>query len=811
MSDLVQDLRYTMRTLARSPVFAAAAIVILALGVGFNTTVFSLVDAVVLRPLPGVARPGELWEIEAKRTSSVFSYPSYRDLRENSLFSSLAAYGHRALAVSGDGAAERVRAAVVSGNYFDVLGVRPPAGRFLRPGDEESGETLAVLSHGLSQRRFGRSAEAVGKLIVLNGTPFTVVGVAPPAFRGAGFGTPTDLWIPIGAWPRVATGALARLDFHRRGWSWMTVFGRLAPGISRSQAQAALDVAARDEQRLYPQATPDDYRIGLRPLTQAAAGAGHPADPVRFLAFLLGAVAVSLLVACANLANLLLARAVARRREIAVRQALGAGRGRLVRQMLTESLALSLAGGAAGLAVANWSLALLSRVRLPGDVALGSFGAALDFRVLAFALAVSMATGVLFGLLPALQATRFALLAALKDDGPGRRRRALLPGALVAAQVALCLILLSSGGLLARSLRNALAADTGFEARGVALASVQLGVARYDAARAWTFATAAARAAAALPGARSAAWAGMLPLGGDREVESVELPGEAPGQRQAVAATAVGPAYFRTIGLKILAGREFEETDLPDGAPVAVVNEAAARRFWPGRNPIGQRLRIYGAERTVVGLCRDSLFQTLRDPHMPQVAVAIQQVGGDGLLAAMTLLVRFPGDAGAASASLRSAIAALDPNLPPFGPRTLEESLGGQLVPQRFGSALLGLFAALTLVLAAVGIYAVVAGSVARRLREIGIRLALGAEPARLFRMVLAQTAAPVLAGIALGLPLAAVAARALGGFLFGVAPTDSATFGAAVAVLALAGFAAASFPARRAASLDPMTAVRHE
>jgi predicted permease len=479
--------------------------------------------------------------------------------------------------------------------------------------------------------------------------------------------------------------------------------------------------------------------------------------------------------------------------------------------MLTESLALSVAGGGAGVVVANWSLALMASLSLPGDVEIAAFDPSLDLRVLSFALVLSVATGVLFGLLPALKATRVSVASALKDEQAAARRRAPLPGALIAAQVAFCLVLLASGGLLARSLKNALATDLGFEPRGVALASVHLGLARYDGARAWTFAAAAARAAESLPGAKSAAWTGLLPLSGGQDVESLELPGAPAGQRLSVAVTAAGPGYFRTLRLPLSAGREFEDSDTPEGNPVVVVNEAAARRFWPGRDPIGQRIRIYNAERTVVGVSRDSRFDNFRDPHVPLVTLAIQQLGGDGVLAPMTLLVRVSGDPRGAAAAVRAEIAAMDASLPVFGPSTLEESIGGLLLPQRVGSALVGLFALLTLALSALGIYAVVAGSVARRVREIGIRLALGARPGQLRRMILAQSAAPVAAGLLVGLPLAYAAARALSSFLFGVTAADAATFLAAALVLALAAAAAADLPARRATRIDPMAAVRHE
>jgi predicted permease len=806
----MSDVRYALRTLARSPAFTAAALTLLALGIGFNTTAFSLVDAVLLRSLPQVARPKELVSIE-ERQYHVFSYASFRDLRDDSAFSGVAAWGRRAMGLaSSDGPAERVRGVVTSANYFDVLGVRPQLGRFFVPAEEESGETVVVLTHGLWQRRFGGARGIVDGTISINGTPFTVIGVAPRGFRGPGFGEPPDLWIPVGAWPRVATGAFARLDYHRRSWGWMSLFGRLAPGIGAAEANAALRLAASRELSQYPDDTPKDYRIEVRPLSRSAAGAGQSIDPARLLGLLLGAVGVALLIACANLANLLIARGIARRREMAVRVAIGASRGRLVRQMLVESLVLALSGGVLGILVASWTLTLVSRVPLPGGLTIATFGPSLDARVLAFTAALSIATGVLFGLVPSLQASRVALLPALKDEVTGGRR-ALLRGSLVSVQVALCLLLLAGAGLLVRSLRNMLATDVGFEPRGVALAFVHLGPARYDAARAWSFASEAASRAAALPGARSAAWAVTLPLSGDEDVESVELPGQPKEKRQSVAVNAVGPGYFKTLGVPIVAGREFDATDAPDGVKVVVVNEAAARKFWPGEGALGKRLIIGGAERTVAGVCRDSLFGSWNQRRVPQVTAPIQQLGGDGLLSTMALAVRSSGDPRALLPSIRSEIARMDGNLPVFGLQTLEDVIAGQLVPQRFGSGLLSLFAALSLLLATVGVYAVVSAAVAMRRREMGVRMALGAQPGQLSRLVLKQTAGPLVAGLAAGLPLALGAARLLSRFLYGITPGDVPTFAGAVLLLALGGLVAAGLPARRAAGVDPIEALRNE
>lgn len=808
MRTTISDSRYALRGFAKTPLFTAAALAVIALGIGLNTAAFSLFDAIVLHPLPGVRRTSELVDIHARG----FDYPSYTDLRDGTtVFSGVAAWSSRWLSLSAAGSAERVNGVVVSANYFSVLETPPAAGRFFLPAEENSGETVAVLSHALWQRRFGGSPSAIGGAVVLNGTPFHVIGVAAASFRGVGFGRPADVWIPVGAWPRVATGGAARLDYHRRTWSWLSLFGRLAPGVHIARAQSAVSVVSRREAVRFPETgrTEDPH---LQPLTRSAAGAGEDMDPIRFFGLLLGAVGIVLVIACANLANLLVARAAGRRKEIAIRQALGAGRGRLVRQLLTESVLLAGAGGALGLLVATWSLALLVRFPLPGGVSLDGFGASLDARVLLFTTAVSLATGLLFGLAPALSASRGPVLPALKEErdtssgGLGGR------AALVAAQIALCVVLLCGAGLFVQSLRNALATDLGFETRGVALASVHLGLARYDESRALRFAADLAGRAAALPGVQSVAWAGSLPLSGDQNNESIQLEGVPPVPGQSVDVTAVGPGYFATLGIPIVAGREFErEKDAAAGPGAVVVNESAARRFWPGANPVGRRVRIYGADRTVVGVSRDSRFLSLRDGAVPMVALHLEQLGGDGVLSAMTLLVRSKGDPRAILPILRSEAARIDPGLPLFGLRSLEESVADMLLPQRLGSGLLGLFAGLSFVLAQIGVYAVVAGRVARRVRELGIRLALGAHPRQVRWMILKETSSSIAAGLAVGLPLAVLGTRFLVRFLYGVRPGDPATIAVAVLVIAAGGIVAADLPARRAARVDPIEALRSE
>jgi predicted permease len=820
MTTLLADLRYALRGFRRSPVFTAAAVALLALGIGVNAATFSLFDAVILKPLPAVAKTSELVDLDARAAS----YPSFLDLRREgtAVFSGVAAWSHRWLSVSGGAGASRAAAApermngtLVSAEYFDVLGVRPEAGRAFVRRDEEAGEAVAVVSSAFARRRFGSAAAAVGSTLLANGTPFTIVGVAPPRFRGVGFGSLDEIWLPIGVWPRIATGGGSRMKIQMRNWGWLNLFARRRPDVDIGKAQAAVDVFVRSETAAYPNDVGPKYAIVVRPLERIAAGAKNSVDPARLLGILLGAVGVVLLIACANLANLLLARGAGRRREIAVRQALGASRTRLVRQLLTESLALAVAGGIAGLAVASWFLSLVSRVPLPGGAqTFAAFGPSLDVRVLAYALVVSLATGALFGIVPALSGSRSALVPALKDETPAAARRLGVNGVLVAAQVALCLLLLSCAGLFLRSLRNALTADVGFQHGSVAIGSVHLGLARYDEGRARTFLTELRRRAQALPGVRAAAWTGILPLSGDEDNESLQIPEATAPMPKSVDALIVGPGYFDALGMPLSAGREFDEKlDAPNGTPVAIANESAARTFWPGRSAVGRRIAIYGGERIVVGVVRDSRFHTLSDRDIPQVAVDVDQLGSDGALSAMTLVVSVhrPGDPVRLLGPLRAEVGRLDPLLPFFEVRTLSDAIGDLLLPQRLGSAFLGLFAVLAFLLAEIGVYAVIAGSVARRVRELGIRLALGGRPAQMRRMVLAQTAAPIGAGVAAGLVVALVATRLLSRFLYGVSPADAPTFLLSTLLLIAGALAAADLPARKAARVSPMEALRHE
>jgi predicted permease len=807
----LQDLRYAVRTLAKSPGFTAAAILILSLGIGANTAIFSLIDAVVLHSLPGVAKPEGLVDL----SGGAASYPWYRSVRETTpVFDGLAAWRQRALNLSGAGVAERIRGGIVSGNYFEVLGARATLGRVFSQADEESGDAIVVLSQRLWRSHFGSDPSIVGKAIQLNGVPFTVIGLAPDGFRGTAFGMAPDLWVPIGSWPRLATGNFQSLDIHKRGWSWLSVFGRLKPGVRLPEAQSGVDVAARRELAAFPTDAPGDMRLTLQPTVRAAAGFGEPGNPVGFLAILAVAVAASLAIACANLANLLLARAAARRKEIAVRQALGASRGRLIGQLLTESVALATLGGAAGVLVASWTLALIVRTPLPGDLSLSTFGPTIDPRALGFSLLLSVATGLAFGLIPAFQASRTPVGVVLKTSGTGAAGRSTARGALVMAQVSLCLVLLLTAGLLGRSLQSALATDLGFQPRGLTLASIHPGLLRYDAARAAVLLKELQQRVAASPGVQEASWVSIVPLSGDQWIETLAIEGDPPppGKRPEAEINVVGAQFFRAMQIPLVAGRGFDERlDLEGSSPVVLVNEAMAKRFGPGSSALGRRLDIAGANRTVVGISKDFRTGSFRDGAAPQVYLPLSQGLSRAGLETVTLVTRGAAEATNAGALVRAEARRLDPNLPVDDVLAYDAELGGQLVAQRLGSRILGLFGLLSLVLAAVGIYAVVSYSVERRTREIGIRMALGARAADVRSLVVSQSATPLVLGLGLGLALGAAAARLLRGFLFGISPTDPVTFVAGTALLGLCGVAAAWLPALRATRIDPMSALRSE
>ena len=631
------ELRQTWRGLSRSPGFTLTAILILAVGIGANTAIFSLADAVILRPLPGISDPSSLVDLSGDSVS----YPTFRTIRDEAAGTArMAAWSDRSMSLAHAGDARMVGGAVVSSNYFDVLGARPALGRFFQPSEDEGGEAVAVLAEGFWAGEFGADPAILGRTIRVNGIPLTIVGVAPKGFRGAAFAIFPDLWVPVGTWPRLATGPLANFDIHSRNWGWMSVFGRPEPGVPLEKARAALLTILRRDAAAHGEDF-DAARWSVVPTTVAATGANEEFGPPRIFALLAGAVLTALLIACANLANLLLARGAARQKEIAVRQALGASRGRIARQVLSESLLLGLAGGAAGLVVASALLSLLVQVPLVQDLTLGLFRPELGSRAFLFAAILAGLVGVLFGLLPAWRASNAPAAPILAAGSSRIARGAGLNKALVSAQVALCLALLATSGLLGRSLVRALSIDLGLEPRGVTVAYVNTGLARYDAAPRPDL-----RGGAAAPARRGSVRAcrhldEQPPLSGSRDEESVEVEGYTPsrGERPVVDVAAVGPGYFRALGVPVLAGREFEAVDRMGAAGVAVVNRAMAERYWPATSPLGRRITVADKPWTVIGVVGNAKSASLTDTPVPQVWAPLLQFPPAALMR-LTLVVK---------------------------------------------------------------------------------------------------------------------------------------------------------------------------
>jgi predicted permease len=823
LGEVAFDIRYALRTLRRSPAFTLAAVLTLALGIGANTTIFSVVSAVLLRPPPQVREPERLVHVFTSDYSGprygASSYADYLDFRESAAgLSGLTAFAPSPLNFSTGGAASRVWGEEVSGNYFAVLGVAPALGRAFVPDVERTraAEPVAVLSYALWQRAFGADSGVIGREVRVNGYPFTVIGVAPAHFHGSIRGVQADIWVPY-----VARGLLSpertvgdgTADMQR-GDRGMFVIGRLAPGATLATAQASLDAIARRLHDAYPQYWSDVHGesrvVTLVPERDSRVLPQLRGAVIGFFGLLMTVVALMLLICCANVANLLLVRAAGRRREVSVRLALGAGRARLVRQLLTETAVIAILGGVVGLLIAKWATGLLMAFQppLPVPVALEI---SLDGRVLAFTALVSALTGFIAGAAPAVGAARLDLVSALKgstsDSGP-RRRRPALRNVLVVSQVATCVILLTMAGLLLRSLRAAQNADLGFDPSGIAIFSTELGNQGYDETRGRAFYDDLLRRVAALPSVRAVSLAERTPLGLDYSRRGVGVEGYEPAQGEDMefGANIVGPGYLGLMHIPLERGRDFTETDRAGSLPVAIVNQSFARRFWPGEDPIGKRIRIGDSAREVVGVARDSRTRSLDESPAPYFYLPFLQYYQPN----MTLEVRTAGDPAAMIPAIRREIAALDRDLP-VQSGTMEDALGLSLLPQRAGATLLGIFSVLGLVLASIGLYGVVAYAVAQRTRDLGIRVALGAEARDVYRVVLGHGVKLTMLGLLIGVGAALLLARLARGVLFGVSSTDPVTFGSVAAILAAVALLASFIPARRATRVDPMVALREE
>jgi predicted permease len=814
METLWQDIRFGFRILFKSPAFTLVAALSLALGIGANTAVFSIINDSLLKPLP-VEEPERLLSLfttDAKNPGNLetshLNYIDYRD--QNQVFSGLLAYTFAQVSLTRGETSEPVFGLVVSGNYFDVLGVKAAMGRTFMPHEDKTpgAHPVVALSHRLWQRRFGGDPNLVGKTISLNRHDFTVVGIIPEGFTGTDLGPGPDLWVPMMMHEQAQPG----FDWYneRRGL-FLFLIGRLKPGVSASQAQASLKVFADQLAQSYPK---DNNGRGARvvPLLQARIDPDGSGQLLLASGVMMAVVALVLLIACANIANLLLARASARRKEIAVRLALGAGRARLIRQLLTESLVLSLVGGVIGFLVAFWAKDLLRSFDPVGGGPNAPPIATLNFRVLGFTLLVSLLSGVIFGLAPALQASKPDLVLTLKGETSALARRAFgfnLRKALVVIQVALSLVSLISAGLFVRSLRNAQAVNPGFITDNILLAGFNLGREGMDRSQGVNFQRQLVARASSLPGSQSVTIASSRPFGGGI-FRSVFLEGEAPDERGVlVQLNNVGLRFFETLGIPLITGRDFTERDAENAPHVVVVNETMARRFWPNQSAVGKRFKFFGEEfyREIVGVARDTKYNGLTESNTPFIYVPLLQNYAD----AGTLHVRAAGDAAQITAAVRGVVKELAPSLPLLEVQTLSDRIDQSLNGQRSQTRLLAFFGLLALLLSSIGIYGVMAYSVAQRTREIGIRMALGARSQNVLSLIIKQGMALVVSGVALGLIAGFVVTRLIGSLLFGVTAADPMTF--AVTSLLLVGVAALAgyLPARWATKVDPLIALRQD
>jgi putative ABC transport system permease protein len=815
-----QDLRYGLRTISKSPGFALVAVVALALGIGANTAIFSVVNAVLLRALP-YENSGRLATLYVGNDPTApprgpLSYPDLLDYRAQvGAFEYVSGYqgvGTVLSAGAGD-EPERVRGTEVMADLFPALGARAARGRvFTREEDVEDGPPVIVISDGLWRRRFGADPSAVGREVRLglSGRPATVIGVMPPGFK-----FPADETDAIDYYtPFVAQNIKGDAETMRnRGSNFIPVVVKLREGVSVGQAAAEAATVAGRLEAGYPE-TNTRRRARVVSLHEDLVGQVRPA-----LLVLLGAVGLVLLIACANVANLLLARAASRGREMALRTALGASRARIVRQLLTESLLLSLAGGGAGLLLAQWGVDAIVKLSPASVPRLAE--TSIDARVFLFTLCVSVLTGVVFGLAPALQASKTDLAASLKDGGRGGSAgvaRSRMRAALVVAEVALSLVLLVGAGLLIKSFRQLVTTDPGYTPERVLAVTVALNTKRFaeEGSRAAYFREAVARIGQ-LPGVEAAGLTRLLPLGPSDIFNSFQIAGRppfAPGSRNGARSYTVSPEYFRVLGVPLRRGRAFSAADAKDSPPVIIINEALARKHFPEEDPLGRQILIDRPDdtqqppREIVGVVGNVRFEGLGAEERAEYYVPFEQQPA----AAAEVVVRTAGrDAAALTPAVRAALKGVDPNVLIWETRTMDELVGRSVAPQRFNVALLGLFAGLAMLLAAVGIYGVMSYTVTQRTHEIGIRLALGAQARDVLRLVVRQGMLLTLAGLALGVAGALALTRLMSGLLYGVSATDPSVFALVSLLLGAVSLASCLVPARRATKVDPMIALRYE
>ena len=814
MSTLIADLRYSFRSLLKNPGLTLAAILSLGLGIGANTTIFTWVQAVLFRPIPLAADPGaiRIAAMENREGSSrSWSYPNFRDFRDRVTLMEVVAQDDQTYNIAVDNTAERTWGGLVSGNFFDVMGIRPAAGRFFSSQDDVTAgaHPVVVISYAYWQQRFAGSESAIGKQVTINNTPMTIIGVAPQGFIGSFLGIASTAWVPMAMQREMMGGN--RLE--QRGNGWFQTIVRLKPGVSQQQAQAEATAIMSQLEQEYRDFN-DGRRLRIVQTWEAPFGAATVMTPL--LAVLSVLVALVLVIACANVANLLLSKAVSRRREVAVRLSLGASRLRLIRQLLTESLVLAACAGITGVVIAYWSMDVIMAFVPPIDMPF-DLGLRMDGATIVFAFIVSLVTGVVFGLAPALQASSAQTINALKEEGrsgSGGRTSGRLRSALVVAQVAVCLVLLVGATLFLRSFIAAQTLSPGFNPDGVVTASMDMFQSGYSGERLRDFRRRAGETIAALPGVTSVAFGSRLPLGiGGVNSMSVGIDGYVPRENEEVVITytTVGPRYFETMAVPMRQGREYTDQDTPDAPNVLVINEAMARRYWPQGNALGSRIRMGGEDVVeVVGIVADTKYSSINERPLPQMFLNMNRFQGSTL----RVFVRGSGSASALVGDVRNAIRAIDPALPLYDARTMNEHMQVAVFAQRMAANLLGAIGALALLLASIGLYGVMAYAVSQRTQEMGIRLALGASPASLLNMIVGQGMKLTTIGLAIGLALSLAAFGSIGAvrsLLPGISPLDPITFVAVPIVLGSIALLASWIPGRRAGKVDPLVALRYE
>jgi predicted permease len=824
LESFIQDIKFGLRSMLKSPTFSLICVLSLALGIGANTTIFTVVNAILLNPLP-VADISSLVQIDTVDAKTVvtaanseklgMSYPNCQDYqRQNHALSGISCITFAGLTWSGEGDPKQIAGQLVNANYFDVLGIRPAEGRFFLPDEDTKpgGNNLAVISHGLWTNKLGADPNVVGKTLTLNSTPFTVIGVAPQGFKGTfTIGPAEQIWIPNSMYGQVLAGFL-KDNFNNRRFLDILVIGRLKPGITRPQAEAELRTIASRLEQEYPKEN-SGRSVAVSSLADGAVGINQHDQFVAAGALMMGVVGLILLIACVNMANLLLARGARRQREISIRTAIGANRVRLFRQLLTESMALSIIGAAAGLVVAFAGRRVLWAYR-PPFIERTDLDLSLDWRVLLFTLGLALMTGILFGLAPAIQASKTDVAKALNAGGRGgitTWRRGPLRSILVISEVALAFITLAGAGLFIRSMQNAQKTDVGFESKHLLVMAFDLGSLHYDEVHGQQFFRDAIQRATSTPMVQSAAVASNPPLGGGLgRTVFPEGKDETSGYRGTLTTLDdISPGYFDTLLIPLKKGRVFNDLDKKETTPVAVINEAMARHFWPGEDAVGKRFHFFGETQLieVVGVVADTVINQIGEDPQPMAYLPLTQ----DYSPAATLQVRTLGDPRASVSVVRSQVQGLDRNLAITNVQTIEEVLDLGLWAPRIAAVLLTFFGIVALVLAGTGVYGVLSYSVTQQTREIGVRMALGARPASVLRWVVGQGLRLAGAGLVIGLAGALGLMHFVSSLLFGVSTHDPTTFVAVALVLGVVAFLACYVPGRRATKVSPTVALRYD